>query len=401
MNICIKKIQRLGFKPGTQLNIFCSGCSRSIKVFSDKLDETEIQKFLVNHTGHDCFFGFNDGRKWKIQNDGGKEINEPQRIEPDSLSPIPFKQDVPIEAPREASPQTENGHVDIDNEIVGDNLNEGAFIVSRSLSKSEVWFRDPLYLKAWVWIIENANYRDKKRGDFVYNRGEFFTTHDEFREALKFYRNHKLIKSSLKQSRVILDWFTDNKMIEKTPIERHGSLSSSSPSAHEVQGTRAEARAYIGFKIRVINFDTYQNLANYKGRGKEKSKGRAGAELGHYTNNVINKKIYIEGSNPLRLATLLLKEIQKNKPDFKQPNLQSWAKNIDLMIRRDGRKPERIQQVIEWCQGDSFWKGNILSTSKLRKQFDTLEIQMESPKRSRVTERPRIEYEDFTGAGQR
>ena len=99
MNACIKQIQRLGFKPGTQLNIFCSGCSRGIKVFSDKLDETEIQKFLINHTGHDCFFGHTDGRKWEIQNDGGKEINEPQRIEPDPLSPIPFKQDVPIEAP--------------------------------------------------------------------------------------------------------------------------------------------------------------------------------------------------------------------------------------------------------------------------------------------------------------
>ena len=71
--ICIERIKQLGFKPRTQLNIFCSQCSGSIQTFSDKPDEAEIQKFLVNHIGHDCFFGFGDGRKWKIENDGGIE----------------------------------------------------------------------------------------------------------------------------------------------------------------------------------------------------------------------------------------------------------------------------------------------------------------------------------------
>jgi hypothetical protein len=71
------------------------------------------------------------------------------------------------------------------------------------------------------------------------------------------------------------------------------------------------------------------------------------------------------------------------------------------MIRRDNRKPERVETVIRWCQCDSFWKSNILSTSKLRKQFDALEVKMDSSKRARDPGRPQVEYKDFTGAGQR
>ena len=89
-----------------------------------------------------------------------------------------------------------------------------------------------------------------------------------------------------------------------------------------------------------------------------------------------SKNKYLEGSVELNLASFLLTEIQKNKPDFKQPNLQGWAKEVDLMIRIDHREPERIREVIAWAQGDSFWKKNILSTNSLREKFDQLELKM-------------------------
>lgn len=111
-----------------------------------------------------------------------------------------------------------------------------------------------------------------------------------------------------------------------------------------------------------------------------------------------DKKYYVEGSDELRLASFLLEEIRKNQPSFKEPNLQAWAKEIDLMVRRDGRTPERIEGVIRWCQGDAFWWKNILSVSKLRKQFDRLEAEMASPK-GKVKEMPRVEYKDLTGGG--
>jgi hypothetical protein len=76
------------------------------------------------------------------------------------------------------------------------------------------------------------------------------------------------------------------------------------------------------------------------------------------------------------ISKILLNEIVKRKPDFKLPNLDKWATDIDLMVRIDKRPIEEIKKVILWCQKDTFWQNNILSTSKLRKQFDQLSLKM-------------------------
>ncbi len=91
---------------------------------------------------------------------------------------------------------------------------------------------------------------------------------------------------------------------------------------------------------------------------------------------------YSQNSNEFRLSSLLIERIIKRKPDFKKPNLQSWAGHIDKMIRLDNRKPARIREIIQWCQSDDFWQNNILSTAKLRKQFDKLELKEQSERKT-------------------
>lgn len=89
-------------------------------------------------------------------------------------------------------------------------------------------------------------------------------------------------------------------------------------------------------------------------------------------------------SEAFRLASFLFSEIQRRKPDFRKPDLQSWAKHVERMIRLDKRKPDRIESVIRWCQNDNGdgskwrgWQNNVLSTAKLREKFDRLELAME------------------------
>lgn len=79
---------------------------------------------------------------------------------------------------------------------------------------------------------------------------------------------------------------------------------------------------------------------------------------------------------PFRLAELLLNLILARKPNFKKPNLQSWAKDIDRMLRLDKRTPDRVETVIRWTQQDPFWQANVLSASTLREKFDQLELKM-------------------------
>lgn len=115
------------------------------------------------------------------------------------------------------------------------------------------------------------------------------------------------------------------------------------------------------------------------------------------TKKKIKEYYYGEDSIEFQIAHFLLQEIRKNKPDFKEPNLRSWAKEIHLMIHRDNRKPDRINQVISWCQRNSFWSKNILSTGNLRKNFDRLEMEMESESEKAMTKVTRqVEYRDLT-----
>ena len=80
------------------------------------------------------------------------------------------------------------------------------------------------------------------------------------------------------------------------------------------------------------------------------------------------------------LSETFLKEIQKEKPDFKPPgNFYNWNDCFDKMLRIDGRDMDKITAIIEWVTHDSFWKSNILSPSKLRDKFDQLELKMLTP----------------------
>lgn len=101
----------------------------------------------------------------------------------------------------------------------------------------------------------------------------------------------------------------------------------------------------------------------------------------------IQKQIKTISSSEIsyQLAELLFLKISERNPNHKKPDLQSWAKDIDLMIRRDARDPTTIKAVIEWCQKDSFWQNNILSTGKLREKFDQLNLKMGSNGHGRST----------------
>ncbi|KXI52418.1 MULTISPECIES: phage replisome organizer N-terminal domain-containing protein [Bacillus cereus group] len=79
-------------------------------------------------------------------------------------------------------------------------------------------------------------------------------------------------------------------------------------------------------------------------------------------------------------AKYLFEKIKGNNPKQKEPNFDSWANDFRLMREKDNRELKEIKDVIDWCQADPFWQGNILSPKKLREKFDQLTIQMNSKK---------------------
>ncbi|WKT76974.1 hypothetical protein [Lysinibacillus fusiformis] len=92
------------------------------------------------------------------------------------------------------------------------------------------------------------------------------------------------------------------------------------------------------------------------------------------------KRVYDESSVHYQLANRLYEKILIDDPSFKQPNMNTWADSIRLMMEQDNRTVEAIEYLIDWSQENPFWKSNILSTKKLREKATTLIRQIKADK---------------------
>ncbi len=158
---------------------------------------------------------------------------------------------------------------------------------------------------------------------------------------------------------------------------------------------RAIRRASKFTVYEVINWHLYQDSASgegqHEGQQKGQHEGHQRASKGPHLKNGKNKKktkVFSSELSEFRLAELLFELIRQRNPEHKAPNLQTWARQVDLMIRVDGRTPERIEQVLRWSQADAFWSKNILSTAKLREKFDALALKMNGASRPSMNRNP-------------
>ncbi len=62
-------------------------------------------------------------------------------------------------------------------------------------------------------------------------------------------------------------------------------------------------------------------------------------------------------------------------------NMKQWAKDMELLIRKDGYTPEEIRNVFVWALNDPFWRSNVLSPRTLREKFLQLKLKMGSVKK--------------------
>jgi len=70
----------------------------------------------------------------------------------------------------------------------------------------------------------------------------------------------------------------------------------------------------------------------------------------------------------------------------KRPTInKGWRDAARLMIDRDKHTVDQIMRAIDWCQGNEFWRGNILSMPKLRDKYDQLRLAAEAERGSRST----------------
>lgn len=88
---------------------------------------------------------------------------------------------------------------------------------------------------------------------------------------------------------------------------------------------------------------------------------------------IVDKKFYT--SWDLAVATKMEASIRRDfkgvKPKTRK-QLENWASDLRKLRDIDGHDYETVLGVIAFSRNDEFWKKNILSAGKLRKNFDTL-----------------------------
>lgn len=234
---------------------------------------------------------------------------------------------------------------------------QGGYILTAKKSKdSDIWIYKPAWWwKVWNYILMNVNYEENKK----FKRAQNF-----FNSGMIYYGCH-LYNDSVKQKSVnnVVRWLQSEGMIVMHKTTR-------------------------GYVITVKNYDIYQDILSYKNttgitaevtpHQPDKCPPNNHYNISNKEKEIKNKKTFSQNSNEFQLANHLLTLILKRAPNFKKPDLQKWAKDIEIMIRLDKRASDEIREIISWCQQDEFWQNNILSTTKLRKQYDQLRLKMKT-----------------------
>jgi len=78
------------------------------------------------------------------------------------------------------------------------------------------------------------------------------------------------------------------------------------------------------------------------------------------------------------LLELFLTKIKERNPEFKDPNRAIWLSEMDKLLRIDKRSVEKTREIIIWASTHKWFKTACLSPGKLRKDYDSMLMQMEA-----------------------
>lgn len=206
------------------------------------------------------------------------------------------------------------------------------------------WYSDHNTCRLFIHCIIRANFEDKVWRGISISRGSFYTSLDTLSSETGL--SNRQIRTSLGK------------------LEMTGDVSGSGMAR--------------GRMITVVNYESYQQddrLSVDEKAGKGQARDRvATANKNLRTKELKNTNNY--SSEDYSLSVAMYESICFVAPHTKEPNYENWANTIRLMREVDKIPIHTIQQVFKWANGNAFWKTNILSTSKLRKQFNQLQAKM-------------------------
>lgn len=116
-------------------------------------------------------------------------------------------------------------------------IDGGYILIARKMMSSDIMRKPPLYLKLWLWMLNEANYQDGRNG---LKRGQFLTTIGEMREAMHWMVGYRKMTPTIKEIRKSYEGLAKGMMIGTT-------------------------KGRGGLIVTILNYDEYQDHKNYEG----------------------------------------------------------------------------------------------------------------------------------------
>ena len=234
------------------------------------------------------------------------------------------------------------------------NFDESGWVkMHRKLACSRV-FQNPDLLKVWIWCLLRAN-------------------HSEVWVTIKTGRGETEV--FLKPGQFIFGRKSAAKELRMKP----SSIRNRMKKLENMRNLDMQPDTHYTI-ITITNWSSYQLVEKKEDSEEDRHRTTKGQPKDTDKNDKKEKKnLFVEDSNEFQLASYFFELIRQNNPKAKHPNLQTWSKEFDMILRVDSRDFKDVRKIIEWCQRDTFWQSNILSPKKLRQQFDRLSLIANGP----------------------
>lgn len=127
---------------------------------------------------------------------------------------------------------------------------QGGYIkIARNIIESDVFYKPPLYLKVWLFLLCKAYYSPNG----CEGNGEVCVTADEIREACSYQKGYRKVLPTRDQIYQILRYFKANSG-ESATVDTFGGMN---PPMIEATRTTHYMR------IKILQFEKYQDMAAY------------------------------------------------------------------------------------------------------------------------------------------
>lgn len=243
---------------------------------------------------------------------------------------------------------------------------QGWIKIHRKIGDNQI-FKDPFFLKLWMMCLLKATHKPYRQlvgrkmvpvgiGQFITGVGSIT---DEFNDGI-VERKHKKSSSTVWRMLHVLE---QEQMIQITSYTRFSIVTVVNWSEYQTEETESKPQQAAP-------------PSPPSDPDPPKKKPEKFAE----DNTYYKMAVYFRGKVDAMAAENGLQHLTK------RANMQSWAKDFQLLVEHDGQKDKHlILAVMDWVVQDDFWYRNVMSAKSFRNQFPKLVLAMRAAGKKKGT----------------